>query len=141
MSVRTTTTTVYICDRCGFESTDEFARGAASSITEQFGMVAYDGATGGATRNFWLCGRCAIDFGGWVKNEQQVSIAQVEAGAFGLYLATFSSDLPEAQTREMALRRWTGVDDRLQVKDRFRVQAASVLKAAGFDTGRTGRGN
>ena len=49
----------YECDRCGFESGNEMARGGYARGRISYGMVSYDGATGGGSTDHWLCGHCA----------------------------------------------------------------------------------
>lgn len=61
MGVKTIRKTEYECDGCGHKSEDEFARGGSSRTTTQIARKAYDGATGGATREEWFCGKCSED--------------------------------------------------------------------------------
>lgn len=49
----------YECDRCGFESEDDMARGGYAKSRVEWAGRSYDGSTGGVTVSYYLCGLCA----------------------------------------------------------------------------------
>lgn len=52
----------YECDRCGFESENDLARGACLAMSYKMTLLSFTGDLGGNGKDLWLCGNCTDEF-------------------------------------------------------------------------------
>lgn len=66
--------TTYKCNRCGFESEDEYARGGSTHFKGVRSAKAWNGDTGGTEVQIWLCGTCSIEFDAFLRGKAVASL-------------------------------------------------------------------
>lgn len=69
MGVVKKTTTIYVCDRCGFQSENPYAREGNATMLVSAGYKSYNGDIGGGEASYWLCGTCLTDWQKFMKEK------------------------------------------------------------------------